>query len=94
MTLAIVSSRIEADKKTVKVDGRCYNVRSQNKTKWEVYKLSQLQKKKKRSVRPRGLVRGVYSKEEIEEYKEIERSEREAMNRRADAKRAEQERAK
>lgn len=94
MTLAIVSSRIEADKNTVKVDGRCYNVRSHNKTKWEVFKLDQLQKKQKRNVKPRGLVRGVYSKEEMAEYKEIERSEREAMTKRAEAKKALNERAK
>lgn len=94
MTLAIVSSRIEAAKKTVKVDGRCYNVRSQNKTKWEVYKLGQLQKKQKRNVKPRGLVRGVYSKEEMAEYKEIERSEREAMIKQTEAKQAEHGRVK
>lgn len=79
MTLAILSSKIAAEQETSKVDGRCYNVRSQNKTKWEVYKLNQLQKKMRRQRKPNGLVRGVYSKEEMAEYKEIRRLEREAM---------------
>lgn len=84
MTLATVSRKIDADDRPPKVDGRCYNVRSQNKTKWEVYNLDKLNKKTRRRVNRQSLVRGVYSKEEIAEYKAINRAEREAMARKAD----------
>lgn len=80
MTLATVSRKICASQSPLpKIDGRCYNVRSQNKTKWEVYNLRRLRDKTSRNAKRRSLVRGVYSKEELEEYKAIQRAEREAM---------------
>ena len=79
MTLAILSSKIAAAKNASKVDGRCYNVRSQNKTKWEVYNLDQLRKKQARRSKRRGSARGICSKEELAEYEQIYRDERDAM---------------
>lgn len=62
-----------------KVDGRCYNIRSQNKTKWEVYNIYKLQRKERRRKQSQqGLVRGVFTKEEMAEYKEISRVDKEA----------------
>ena len=71
MTLAILSSKIAAAKNTSKVDGRCYNIRSQNETKWEVYNLDQLRKKQARRSKRKGSVRGLCSKEEMAEYEQI-----------------------
>lgn len=79
MTLAILSSKIAAAKNTSKIDGRCYNVRSQNKTRWEVYNLNQLRKKRARRVKRQGSRRGICSKEELAEYEQIYRDERETM---------------
>jgi len=59
------------------------NVRSQNKTKWEVYNLDRLHKKSRRRVNRQALVLGVYSKEEMAEYQAIKRKEREAMAKQA-----------
>ena len=81
MTLANLSVKLAAEKSSAgKVDGRCYNIRSQNKTKWEVYNIYKLQRKERRRKQSQqGLVRGVFTKEEMAEYKEISRVEREAM---------------
>lgn len=78
MTLAILSSKIAAERDTPKVDGRCYNVRSQNKTKWEVFNLSRLMKKQARRAKRKG-VRALCSREELAEYKKILQDERRAM---------------
>ena len=79
MTLAILSSKIAAERDTPKVDGRCYNVRSQNKTKWEVFNLNKLQQKQARRAKRKGLVRGLCSREELAEYEQILQDERRAM---------------
>lgn len=79
MTLAMLNMRIanEASKgKEGTTDGRCYNVRSQNKTKWEIVNINRLQKQAKRRRSSCGLVRGVYSKEEMKEYEEVLKQER------------------
>jgi len=79
MTLAILSSKIAAASSAPKVDGRCYNVRSQKKTKWEVYNLNRLQKKRSSRLKRHGSARGICSKDEMKEYEQIYRAEREAM---------------
>lgn len=83
MTLALLSSKIAAESKGTKVDGRCYNSRSKNKTRWEMYKLHQLRQKQIRRRKQQGLVRGVYSKAEMVEYQEILRKEYNATSPRA-----------
>lgn len=75
MTLALLSSKIAIESKGPKADGRCYNSRSKNKTRWEMFNLRRLQEKQKRRRQRQGLVRGVYSKAEIVEYEEILRNE-------------------
>ncbi|CAN0297938.1 unnamed protein product [Ectocarpus sp. 6 AP-2014] len=83
MTLALLSSKIAAESNGTKVDGRCYNSRSKNKTRWEMYNLQQLRQKQIRRRKRQGLVRGVYSKAEMVEYEEILRNERNATTPRA-----------
>ncbi|CAM9706054.1 unnamed protein product [Ectocarpus sp. 6 AP-2014] len=83
MTLALLSSKIAAESNGPKVDGRCYNSRSKNKTRWEMFNLHQLRQKQIRRRKRQGLVRGVYSKAEMAEYKEILRKGNKATTPRA-----------
>ena len=79
MTLAILSSKIADAGNAVKVDGRCYNSRSRNKTKWEVFNLKQLRAKQSRRIKRQSLIRGVYSKAEMAEYEEILRHDKQCI---------------
>lgn len=69
MTLDRLSERIaEANNKTDKVDGRRFNSRSQMKMKWEMRGISRaITKNRRRSSA--GLHRGLYTKDEMEEYR-------------------------
>lgn len=82
MTLAMLNMRLasESTKKSGgTTDGRCYNVRSQKKTYWEIANIKRMQKQARKRRSCCGLVRGVYSKDEIKEYAEISKNERLAM---------------
>lgn len=69
MTLDRLSERIaEANNKVDKVDGRRFNSRSQMKMKWEMRGISRsINKARKRSSS--GLHRGLYTEDEMEEYR-------------------------
>ncbi len=80
MTLERLNERInESADKVGRIDGRCFNVRSKRKMSWEIVNIKRLGKvKKKRSSC--GLVRGVFTAEEMREYEEINKKEREERN--------------
>lgn len=69
MTLERLTERIQEEKDKVgKTDGRRFNSRSQTKMKWEILNI----KKSIRVARKRkngSAVRGIYTKEELQEYK-------------------------
>ena len=74
MTLSRITERIAEDKqKKGKIDGRRFNSRSQKKMMWQVKDI-QRGIRKISNHNHRG--RGGYSKEELEEYKEINKKER------------------
>ena len=73
MSLARITKRIEEqDTKKVKIDGRRFNKRSQQKMIWQVRDLQRGMIKK-----PHRTGRGSFSKDELEEYKLIKDKDRE-----------------
>lgn len=78
MTLERLTERIQEEKDKVgKTDGRRFNSRSQTKMKWEIKNIEKSIRvaKKRKNV---SMTRGVYTKEELEEYKiEAERFKKE-----------------
>ena len=69
MTLERLTERLQEEKDKVgKIDGRRFNSRSQTKMKWEIRNIEKSIRvaRKRKSV---SMARGVYSKEELEEYK-------------------------
>ena len=69
MTLERLTERLQEEKDKVgKIDGRRFNSRSQTKMKWEIKNIEKSIRvaKKRKTV---SMMRGVYSKEELEEYK-------------------------
>lgn len=72
MSLARITKRIEEqDTKKVKIDGRRFNKRSQQKMIWQVRDLQRGMIKK-----PHRTGRGSFSKDELEEYKLIKDKDR------------------
>lgn len=72
MSLARITERINEDnQKKGKIDGRRFNSRSQKKMVWQVRDIQRGNQKKVRNGR------GGYSKEELEEYRQINIQERE-----------------
>lgn len=79
MTLDRLSERIaEANNKADKVDGRRFNSRSQMKMKWEMRGISRTINKNKRRSSV-GLHRGLYTQDEMEEYR-VEQERAKEMN--------------
>jgi len=69
MTLERLTERIQEEKDKVgKTDGRRFNSRSQTKMKWEIKNIQKSIRvaRKRKNV---SMTRGVYTKEELEEYK-------------------------
>lgn len=69
MTLERLTERIQEEKDKVgKIDGRRFNSRSQTKMKWEIRNIEKSIRiaKKRKKV---SMTRGIYTKEELEEYK-------------------------
>lgn len=72
MTLERVTERIqEAKDKANKLDGRRFNVRSKRKMNWEMRDIQMALKNVKRK-NPPGLIRGLYTKAELEEYRKMD----------------------
>ena len=72
MSLARITKRIEEqDTKKVKIDGRRFNKRSQQKMIWQVRDLQRGMVKK-----PHRAGRGSFSKDELEEYRIIKEKDR------------------
>ena len=79
MTLQRITERIdEAKLKSKKLDGRRFNIRSKNKMHWEMMDIDKSLRHGKRK-NPSGLVRGVYTKAEMEEYKLINKQHKEQL---------------
>jgi len=69
MTLERLTERIQEEKDKIgKTDGRRFNSRSQTKMKWEIKNIEKSIRvaRKRKNV---SMIRGVYTKEELEEYK-------------------------
>lgn len=89
MTLERLTERIQEEKEKVgKIDGRRFNSRSQTKMKWEIRNIEKslrvARKKKKSSV-----CRGIYTKEELEEYRKDNEEFREEMKMKMKSKKEE-----
>ena len=70
MTLERLTERIQEEKDKIgKTDGRRFNSRSQTKMKWEIKNIEKSIRiaKKRKTV---SMTRGIYTKEELEEYKQ------------------------
>lgn len=72
MTLARITERIQEEKdKLNKLDGRRFNVRSKKKMNWEMRDIAKTLRNGKRK-NPPGLIMGLFTKEELEEYRKMD----------------------